>query len=339
MAISTVDKIPLTLLVDDSCPLVHVFRNHWVDVHKHAPETDDGRPLVETIPNSFLDRFCEVVERHGIQGKFSVVPAPANQGNIVQGIDGFDPSLTHEWVATARRRLSPYFDFSPEGLTHNLVMDLSTAQSLDEGEAIWAVNQDRTTLTPYLIRQLELMRDAGLEASGITSCWTFGQKVEAEYIAAMVAAQKQVSGREFSWFFTHIWHRYPGSRPYVAYAQGQTVLVSINSTVNDHFWETINTPNTDRAYIESVVDQMVSSDGKEGSILRVAQSGGWPIIMTHWQALYSNGTEAGLVALDLLGERVSQMLSEKIAWASCSELARRTVAGLRLPALQTSRID
>src|SRR5690349_12270767 len=56
---------PITLLVDDGCPLVHVYRHHWEDVHHKRPETRDGRPLEDLIPNAFLDRFCDVVERRG----------------------------------------------------------------------------------------------------------------------------------------------------------------------------------------------------------------------------------------------------------------------------------
>ena len=77
---------PITLLVDDPCPLIHVYRDHWRDVHHKEPVTDDGRPLTETIPNEFLDRYCDVMERWGIKGKFSIVPAPAGKGDVVHGI-------------------------------------------------------------------------------------------------------------------------------------------------------------------------------------------------------------------------------------------------------------
>ena len=87
------NKIPITLLVDDSCPLVHVYRNHWVDVHGREPRTGDGRLLVEVISNEFLNRFCDVVERHGMAGKFSIIPSPAGRGDVVRGIEGFDPAL------------------------------------------------------------------------------------------------------------------------------------------------------------------------------------------------------------------------------------------------------
>jgi hypothetical protein len=38
------DRIPPVLLVDDACPLVHIYRTHR-DLHSQPPLTDDGRPL------------------------------------------------------------------------------------------------------------------------------------------------------------------------------------------------------------------------------------------------------------------------------------------------------
>jgi hypothetical protein len=324
-------KTPITLLVDDSCPLIHVFRAHWVDVHNRPPATADGRPLLDTIPNEFLDRFCDVVQRHGMAGKFSIVPMPAGKGDIVRGIEGFDPQLTRAWLDTARKRLSERFDFSPEGLTHNLAVDLGTGAFIAQGESVWSQTQNRKTLTPYLVRELELLKQAGFDATGITSCWVFGQQVEAEYIASMVAAQKAVNQRNLSWYFLHIWDEYPGSRPYIAYARDDTALVSINSTVDDFFWDTINTPRTDSAYVGSVADWMLTADGKGGAIRNVLDAGGWPVLMTHWQSFFSNGLETGLAVLDELGRRVSTALADEVEWASCSDLARRTLADEKNP--------
>lgn len=318
-------RVPISLLVDDPCPLVHVYRYHWEEVHKRSPTTADGRPLLDVIPNDFLDRFCDVVERHGMAGKFSIVPMPAGQGDIVQGIVGHEPRLTQEWLTTMQTRLGARFDFCPEGLTHNWAIDLKTGAFLDESEVQWSYSQDRTTLTPYLTRQLELLKAVGIDATGITSCWTFGQKVEAEYIAAMVAAQQAVYNRDFSWYFLHIWHRFPESLPYIAYQRAGATLVSINSTVDDFFWETINSPRTDRAYIEAVTDRLLTADGRGGAIREVLNAGGWPILMTHWQSFFSNGLETGLAVLDLLGERVSATLSDEVTWATCLEVAHSTV--------------
>lgn len=320
------ERIPITLLVDDSCPLIHVYRHHWQDVHNRAPQTKDGRPLLDIIPNAFLDRFCDVVERNGMAGKFSIVPAPAGKGDIVRGIEGFGPSLTREWLDTARARLGARFDFCPEGITHNLTVDLATGAFLPQGESDWSQTQKRAALTPYLVRELELLKQAGIDATGITSCWVFGQQVEAEYIESMIAAQRAVNNRAFSWYFLHIWHAYPAARPHIACARGDTVLVSINSTVDDFFWETIDSPRTDRAYVESVTDRLLSTNGKTGAIRDVIDAGGWPVLMTHWQSYFSNGLETGLAVLDELGRRVHDALGDTVEWRTCSELARRTVA-------------
>lgn len=322
-------RTPIALLVDDGCPLIHVYRNHWVDVHQRAPLTDDGRPLIETIPHAFLDRFCAVVERHSMAGKFSIVPAPAGLGDVVQGIAGYDPQLTRTWLDTVRTRLGGRFDFCPEGLTHNRAIDLATGATLPQGEAAWSQSQNRTTLTPYLVRQLELLKGAGIDVTGITSCWVFGQQVEAEYIASIVAALQAVYGRDLSWFFLHIWHNYPAATPYIAYGRAEATLVAINSTVDDVFWQTINCARTDQAYLESVADQLLTADGRGGAIRAVLDVGGWPILMTHWQSFFSNGLETGLAVLDILGQRINDTLAGEVEWRSCLELAERTLAEWR----------
>ena len=53
-------SVPISLLVDDSCPLIHVFRHHWEDVHGREPKTAYGARLLDVISNVFLDRFCQV---------------------------------------------------------------------------------------------------------------------------------------------------------------------------------------------------------------------------------------------------------------------------------------
>ena len=318
------DPLPISLLVDDSCPLIHVYRNHQVDVHHREPKTADGRLLRETIPNDFLDRFCDVVEAHGMAGKLSIVPAPAGLGDVASGIAGHDPLLTRAWMLTAMHRLAKRFDFTPEGLTHNLAVDMATGGFHDLGESDWSQTQTRAALTPYLTRQLEILKAAGVDATGFTSPWVFGIKVEPEYIAAMMAAQQAVYGRSFSWYFLHMRHDTPDSRPWVALRDGAAVIVSVPSTVDDFFWHTIESPRTDAAYIGGIADRILTRDGRRGGLRRVLSAGGWPVLLTHWQSLFSNGLETGLAALDEVGRRIASLPSGTVAWRSCSELARVT---------------
>jgi hypothetical protein len=323
------NRTPIALVVDDSCPLVHVYRCHWVDVHRKPPLTEDGRELLEIIPNDFLDRFCDVVERWGMAGKFTIVPAPDGRGNVVEGISGFDPALTREWLATARRRLAPRWDFCSEGITHNLAVDLETGASLPQSESEWSQTQSRGQLTPYLIRQLELLRQAGIDATGVTSPWVFGIRVEAEYVHSIVAAQRAVYAREFSWYFLHMLDKFPASRPWVAFAQGPATLVSIPTTTTDVWWKTIESPRRDAAWIGELADELLTSDGRGGQVRTVLDAGGWPVFLTHWQSLFSNGLETGLAVLDEVGRRIRTSLSTEVDWLNCTEMAHHTVADQR----------
>jgi hypothetical protein len=93
----------------------------------------------------------------------------------------------------------------------------------------------------------------------------------------------------------------------------------------DHFWETIDSPRTDKEYIQSIAEKYITADGKGGSIINVLEAGGWPVFVTHWQSLYSNGLETGLKALDEVGKRISSHLKDKVKWISCMELTKLTV--------------
>jgi hypothetical protein len=256
-------------------------------------------------------------------GKFSIVPAPGGLGDVVQGIAG-DPEGTRAWLETAKRRLSARFDFTPEGITHNLAVNLETGEYFPQGESEWSQTQTRATLEPYLIRQLELLREAGVDATGVTSPWVFGIQVEPEYVASIVAAQRTVYGREFSWYFLHMLHDRPSARPWVAVKEGETTLVAIPSTVDDFWWETIDSPRADPDYVSAVTNRILTADGRGGKIRAVLDAGGWPVLLTHWQSLVSNGLGTGLDVLDELGRRIQETLNGEIEWLSCLEMARRT---------------
>jgi hypothetical protein len=302
-----------------------VYREHALHVHHRAPLTADGRPLAERVPNAFLDRFCDVADARGMAGKFSIVPSSSFEGDVVRGF-ARDPVATGAWLDTARRRLGGRFDFSPEMITHDLAVDLGTGRPLPESEHAWSQRQDRHTLTPYVAHALRLLRRAGVVCTGVTSPWSFGIRVEPEYQAAIAAAQREVSQRDVSWYFLHTRHDHPRTRPWVALSEGPTRLVAIASTVPDVWWQTIDSPRTDRAWIETVADQVLTADGQNGALRRVLDAGGWPVLLTHWQSLFSNGLQSGLLALDEVGRRVEATLGDAVVWSSCSQLGARTLA-------------
>ena len=316
-------KTPISIIIDDSCPLIHTnYHSAWAKKNEQGqPITADGRVLESTIPNSFLDKFVTVSHRRGFKGKMSVVPMPKHVGDILNGFPGYDFSLVREWIDTLNRELAPCWDFSPEVLTHMYAIDLGTGEPTELDEETWSFQQDRTTLTPYLARALEMLKQAGIDATGMTSPWSFGLNVEPEYIAAMVEAQKQVFGRTLSWYFLHCLEAEPSSKPWIAHQDDSHTLVSIPSTMNDRMWQTIDCPRTDSEYINGIADDYLAADGQSGGILKVLDAGGWPLLCTHWQSLFSNGLETGLKALDLVGERIEKHLSDRVTWLSSMEIA------------------
>lgn len=312
-----VKKIPISLIIDDPAPRVFVY-------YEHAPTrtTADGRPLLDEVPNAFLDRFCSVMEKHGIRGKFSVVPMPGGRGDIVHGIPGFPQSEIEEWLHTARTRVAQYFSICPEILTHAKAVDLATGTLLDINEDVWASTQTEQTLTPYIAKALQLLKEAGLPVSGVTSPWRFGIQVEDEYVAAISNAFDQVLGRKDCWYFLRGLRNTPNARPWVALNQDGRRVVSVPATTVDHFWKTMDTTDTSDAYVSAVADELLTEDGTSGEIMDVLNSNGWPILITHWQSLFSNGLETGLRVLDEVARRIEKNLSDRVEWMSSEEIMR-----------------
>lgn len=308
-------RVPISLNIDDPAPIVSVYYDH---IESHM--TADGRPLAKTIPNAFLDRFCDVIEINGIRGKFSVVPQPAGRGDITKGIPGYPDSLLTEWLDTVRIRVAPRFSVCPEMLTHHMAVNLATGEILPLDEMDWAATQDRTGLTPYISYALSLLRQVGFSPVGVTSPWAFGIQVEEEYVAAISQAVHDTCGTENAWYFLRSLRNKPNAKPWVALNENGRTVVSIPSTLGEHFWQTIDDPDDSEAHLLAIADKFLTADGADGEILRVLDTGGWPILCCHWQSLFSNGTEAGLRILNIVAQRVNRHLSHRVQWMSFEEI-------------------
>ena len=310
-------KTPISLIIDDPAPRVFVFYEHS-DTHR----TEDGRPLVSEVPNSFLYDFCGVMERYGLRGKFSVVPMPGGRGDIVHGISGFPDAEIRRWLDTVRTRVAKQFSLCPEMLTHAGAVDLATGAILPVNEKQWAATQDASTLTPYIAKALTLFREAGLPVCGVTSPWDFGIEVEGEYVRAISDAFSQVLGVRDCWYFLRSRRQVPNALPWVARNEDGHRVVSVPATTSDHIWQTKDTTDTSREYVLRVADELLTEDGKEGEIAEVMAGGGWPILLTHWQSLFSNGLGTGLRVLAEVARRIEDRLSDRVTWMSAEEIMR-----------------
>ena len=314
-------KTPICLLIDDPAPIISVYHEH-----ARSRTTKDGRPLIPTFPNSMLFEFCDVVERRGFKGKFSVVPMPGNKGDIVHGLEGVDQKEIDEWLDAVRTRVAPYLSISPELLTHHKAVDLSTMQALPIREDDWSDTQDRTTLTPYIAHGLMILREAGFSVCGVSSPWSFGINVEREYCHAISKAVFDVTGSRNAWFFLHSLRDCPNAKPWIALEEEGRTLVSIPRTMRDHIWQTIDSTRTDEEYVSEIADKMITADGTAGEIIDVLNLGGYPILGTHWQSLMSNGLGTGLRVLDEVGRRVAEHLSDRVEWISFDDLMKEVLS-------------
>ena len=85
-------------------------------------------------------------------------------------------------------------------------------------------------------------------------------------------------------------------------------------------WQTINSTDTSEEYISNIADELISRDGKSGEIIRVLETGGYPILVTHWQSLMSNGLGTGIRVLDEVGKRIAELLSDRVEWMSFEQI-------------------
>lgn len=314
-------KTPISWIIDDPAPIISVYYEH-----AGKSTTQDGRPLVPTYPNEMLFEFCDIIERRGIRGKFSVIPMPGNKGDIVNGLEGVHAEQLNEWLDCVKSRVIPAFSVGPEMLTHHKAVDLATGNALPMNERDWASTQTRESFTPYIAKALSLLKQVGINAIGVTSPWDFGIEVEEEYETAISAAVKQVHGSDKAWFFLRGLRDRPNAKPWVAREDDGRTLISIPATTRDYIWATIDTPRTDDEYISEIADKLITADGKEGEVIRVLETGGYPVLITHWQSLMSNGLGTGLRVMDEVGRRIKEHLSDRVEWMSFEQITDLVLA-------------
>ena len=179
----------------------------------------------------------------------------------------------------------------------------------------------------YFSLAFQILRNVGLDATGITSPWVSGIDVENKYAKALGDAQWNVFKRKLTWYFLHA--AADNEKPIqcsVEYknAERDQVVVSVPSNAGDIFWSMDLPAGKERLkFINDGIDRLVSPDGKTGRIPQLIESGYPVVIVTHWQSLYTQGTGLGLEGLTVLAERIQKVFRSGIEWVTCSEMARR----------------
>jgi len=304
--------VPASLLIDDGAPVnLMVWHEPWA---QH----------VRDVPNAFAREFAALCERHGVRGKFSVLPMPAGLGRIDRRLNGVSAARLRGFLDVVRTRIAPRFDITPELLTHLIACDPKTGFThLYEDE--WVARASAAEITDYLALALRILDEVGLRANGVTSPWGTGATNARAYAQGIAQAFWRVHRRKLSWYMRDVTAARP-RRPWVAWRDPRRGLrtVSVPANVPDVFWpvQYARTARAARATARRAADGLLSRDGRAGSIRRLFDAGLPITILTHWQCLFANGRTAGLWGLKLLLGRMEEHLGKHIRWMRCSELAR-----------------
>jgi hypothetical protein len=310
-------SIPIALLVDDAAPVNTMF---WHDSpYEHA----------FAVPNTLARDFADLCDEYGVRGKFSVLPMPCGLGGIDGQLSHVPPRDLQEFLTIVRARVAPRFDITPEILTHLNAYRLSGGfHHVYEDE--WVAHASMRELTDYIALALRILDYVGLPANGVTSPWMAGEHNEAHYAEAIGRAQWRVHRRAVTWYFLRMYTRGPAHGPSIAWRNprtGQTV-VSIPATTGDAFWDTQRpmapTFRAARGAAAAGVDRLLSANGTTGRIRALMRQRCPILILTHWQSLFSDGSCAGLWALERLFARIRKNIAHEVDWVTCSALAART---------------
>jgi hypothetical protein len=227
-----------------------------------------------------------------------------------------------------RERVATRFDITPEFLTHLSCYDLKTGDYRRHMyEDTWITQASKEEIVEYFTLAFQILKNVGMEATGITSPWVSGIDVEKKYAEALGDAQWNLFKRKLTWYFLHA--ASDNEKPvncsveYKNSTRGQ-VVVSVPANAGDIFWSMDIAEKKDRIkMINDGIDRLVSPDGKTGRIHQLIDSGHPVVIVTHWQSLYTQGTELGLEGLSTLAARIQKVFGNSFEWVPCSEMARR----------------
>lgn len=309
-------KIPFSLIIDDGSPVDPLFYE---------------LPGYETpflVPSKFTKRVADTFDKYNLRGKFTVIPMPSCLGRIDQSLKRVPQDHLLEFLKLMRERVAPRFDITPEFLTHLSSYDLKTGNyQRHMYEDAWISQASGEEITEYFTLAFNILKNVGLNATGITSPWVSGIDVESKYAKSLAEAQWNVFQRKLTWYFLHAAsdneEAIQCSIEYKDPEKGQYV-VSVPSNAGDIFWSMDLPTKPERIkMINDGIDRLLSPEGKTGRIRQLIDTGFPVVIVTHWQSLFTQGTELGLQGLNILAERIQKVFGSGFEWVTCSELARR----------------
>jgi len=323
------DRIPLSLIIDDSTVLVNA--NYFWMRDRNPVDGENRRwedvPVVH--PESFTREWAELCLEHGVRGKFSVIPCPAAIGRIDQGLPLFSRDQQESWLQMCRELIAPAFDITPEMMTHSVVVDPETCLPVEPQlweQYDWAKLPDEEELaTNYIAAACRMLVNVGLSPTGVTSPGGFGGQSLDLYAKATGNALREVTGNPTPYFFqrvtgegtdieTPVWH---------ADAQAGTPTGEIIASTGDH-------TGSWTGYGEADVDYYLTADLQAGRVAELVAARQPVVLCSHWQGFYGlhDGDRRGFRVLQTLLTRLRELdpRGELTRWRKCSEITNYACA-------------
>lgn len=329
IAPNALDRVPLSLIIDDSAALVNLNYFFIRDRNADTGETRRWQDVPVVIPEAFTREFAEWCGTNGVKGKFSVVPCPAGLGRIDQGLPLFGQAQLDRWLAMCRESIVPSFDITPEMLTHTHVLDLRTMRPLPS--RIWeqwgweALPEDQEALVfEYITLACRILANVGLPPEGVTSPGGFGGRTLPFYARVAGAAVREVTGNPAPYFFKRIEETPPVESPvwYPDRAAG-TATGEIIACTGD--WTGSWT-----GYDPVDPDRYITADLQGGRLPAVIDAGGTCVLCSHWQGFYGmhDGDRRGFRTLKTVVRRLAERdpRGERTRWRKVSEITRYACA-------------
>ncbi len=323
------DRIPLSLIIDDSTVLVNL--NYFFMRDRNLVDGQDRRwediPVVH--PESFTREFAEFCLEQGVRGKFSVVPCPAALGRIDHGLPLFSKGQQDSWLEMCRELIAPAFDITPEMITHTCIVDPKTFQPVEperweqyDWQAL-PVDQEELVLD-YISAACRILDNVGLTPQGVTSPGGFGGQTLEFYAKMTGEAVRDVTGSPTPYFFKRISADGPvESTVWHADRDAGTAVGEIIAATGD--WTGSWT-----GYGEVNVNKYISADLQGGRLPAVIDAGDPAVLCSHWQGFYGmhNDDRRGFNAFKTVVRRLKERdpNGERTRWRKCSEITNYACA-------------
>lgn len=316
------DRVPLSLIIDDSTALVNLNYFFMRDraIFRGEPQRWEDVPVV--TPEAFTREWAEWCGEQGVRGKFSVVPNPAGIGRLDQGLALFGPAQLASWLRMCREVVAPSFDITPEMLTHTFVLDTETLQPLPSGiweQWGWQQFSEADHVDRYIALACRILANIGLPPQGVTSPGGFGGQCLELYARVAGDGVRAVTGNPTPYFFQRVWSKETAIETPVWYADRAT-----GSAVGEVIACTEDYTGSWTGYGRVDADYYITADLQGGRLPAVIDAGSPCVLCSHWQGMYGlhNEDRRGFKTLQTVVDRLRRRdpAGEHTRWRTCSEI-------------------